>query len=299
MKRIIFCAAALALITACGNRQQELVIGDPVYTGEQSIIEVNEPSTPNCPPYVVVNNPEVDLSAFPVDEEGYHVLFNGNEKMQGWRGYGKEGIPPRWIVEDGCIKFCGTGLGEGQTAEGGDLIFAHQFQNFILELEWKVAKGGNSGIFYLAKEIAVKAEDGSLRYEPIYLSSPEYQVLDNANHPDAFLGVDGNRQSASLYDMIPAKPQNQKPFDEWNKAKIMVYKGAVVHGQNDANVLEYHLWTPKWTDMLQNSKFSAEAWPIGFELLNNCGGAEHKGYIGIQDHGDDVWYRNIRIKIME
>ena len=167
MKRIIFCAAALALITACGNRQQELVIGDPVYTGEQSIIEVNEPSTPNCPPYVVVNNPEVDLSAFPVDEEGYHVLFNGNEKMQGWRGYGKEGIPPRWIVEDGCIKFCGTGLGEGQTAEGGDLIFAHQFQNFILELEWKVAKGGNSGIFYLAKEIAVKAEDGSLRYEPI------------------------------------------------------------------------------------------------------------------------------------
>ncbi|MBE6242896.1 MAG: DUF1080 domain-containing protein [Bacteroidales bacterium] len=299
MKRIIFCAAALALITACGNRQQELVIGDPVYTGEQSIIEVNEPSTPNCPPYVVVSNPEVDLSAFPVDEEGYHVLFNGNEKMQGWRGYGKEGIPPRWIVEDGCIKFCGTGLGEGQTAEGGDLIFAHQFQNFILELEWKVAKGGNSGIFYLAKEIAVKAEDGSLRYEPIYLSSPEYQVLDNANHPDAFLGVDGNRQSASLYDMIPAKPQNQKPFDEWNKAKIMVYKGTVVHGQNDANVLEYHLWTPKWTDMLQNSKFSAEAWPIGFELLNNCGGAEHKGYIGIQDHGDDVWYRNIRIKIME
>ena len=299
MKRIIFCATAIALMTACGNRQQELVIGEPEYIGEQTIVEVNEPATPNCQPYVVVNNPEVDLSAFPVDEEGYHVLFNGNEKMQGWRGYGKEGIPPRWIVEDGCIKFCGTGLGEGQTAEGGDLIFAHQFQNFILELEWKVAKGGNSGIFYLAKEIAVKAEDGSLRYEPIYLSSPEYQVLDNANHPDAFLGVDGNRQSASLYDMIPAKPQNQKPFDEWNKAKIMVYKGTVVHGQNDANVLEYHLWTPKWTDMLQNSKFSAEAWPIGFELLNNCGGAEHKGYIGIQDHGDDVWYRNIRIKIME
>lgn len=286
-------------IASCGNRQQELVIGDPVYTGEQTVIEVNEPATPYCPPYVVVNNPEVDLSAFPLDEEGYHILFNGNEKMQGWRGYGKEGIPSRWIVEDGCIKFCGTGLGEGQTAEGGDLIFAHQFQNFILELEWKVSKGGNSGIFYLAKEIAVKQEDGSLRYEPIYLSSPEYQVLDNANHPDAFLGVDGNRQSASLYDMIPAKPQNQKPFGEWNKARIMVYKGTVVHGQNDANVLEYHLWTPKWTEMLQNSKFSAEAWPIGFELLNDCGGAEHKGYIGIQDHGDDVWYRNIRIRIME
>ena len=299
MKRTIIYASALMLMTACGGNQQELVIGDPVYVGEKTVVEVNEPATPNCPAYVVVNNPEVDLAAFPVDAEGFHVLFNGNEKMQGWRGYGKDGIPSRWIVEDGTIKFCGTGLGEGQVAEGGDLIFEHQFQNFILELEWKVSKGGNSGIFYLAKEIATKAEDVSLRYVPIYLSSPEYQVLDNANHPDAMLGVDGNRQSASLYDMIPAKPQNQKPFGEWNKARIMVYKGTVVHAQNDANVLEYHLWTPKWTEMLQNSKFSAEAWPIGFELLNNCGGAEHKGYIGIQDHGDDVWYRNIRIKVME
>ena len=69
--------------------------------------------------------------------------------------------------------------------------------------------------------------------------------------------------------------------------------------QNGEEVLEYHLWTPKWTEMLQNSKFSAEAWPIGFELLNNCGGAERRGYIGVQDHGDDVWYRNIRIKVME
>ena len=65
--------------------------------------------------------------------------------------------------------------------------------------------------------------------EPIYISAPEYQVLDNANHPDAKLGKDGNRQSASLYDMIPAVPQNSKPFGEWNKAKIMVYKGTVVH----------------------------------------------------------------------
>ena len=93
MKKIIFCAAALMLMAACGNKKQELVIGDPVYVGEQTIVEVNEPATPNCPAYVVVNNPEVDLSAFPIDEEGYHILFNGNEKMQGWRGYGKEGIP--------------------------------------------------------------------------------------------------------------------------------------------------------------------------------------------------------------
>ena len=281
MKKTIYPIISAILMTACANNSQNLVIGDAVYEGVQTLLEVDAPATPNCPPYVVVNNPEVDLSAFPLDKDGYNVLFNGNEKMQG------------------CIKFCGTGLGEGQVAEGGDLIFAHQFRNFILELEWKASKGGNSGIFYLAKEIASKEEDGSLKYQPIYLSAPEYQVLDNANHPDAMLGKDGNRQSASLYDMIPAKPQNQKPYGEWNKARIMVYKGTVIHGQNDENVVEYHLWTQQWTDMLQNSKFSAERWPIGFELLNNCGGAEHKGYIGLQDHGDDVWYRNIRIKVLD
>ena len=103
-------------------------------------------------------------------------------------------------------------------------------------MEWKVSKGGNSGIFYLAQEVTTQ-KDGKTKYEPIYISCPEYQVLDNVNHPDAKLGVDGNRQSASLYDMIPAVPQNQKPFGEWNKAKIMVYKGTVVHGQNDQNVV--------------------------------------------------------------
>ena len=121
---------------------------------------------------------------------------------------------------------------------------------------------------------------------PSYISAPEYQILDNANHPDAKLGKDGNRQSASLYDMIPANPQNSKVFGEWNKAKIMCYKGTVVHYQNDEAVVEYHLWTPQWTEMLQKSKFSQEKWPLAFELLNNCGGENREGFFGLQDHGD-------------
>ena len=208
-------------------------------------------------------------------------------------------MPARWVVEDGCIKFNGSGGGEAQAADGGDLIFSHKFKNFELEFEWKVAKGSNSGILYLAQEVMSKDKDGKEVLEPIYISAPEYQVLDNANHPDAKLGKDNNRQSASLYDMIPAKPQNSKPFGEWNKGKIMVYKGTVVHGQNDQNVVEYHLWTKQWTDMLQASKFSETAWPLAFELLNNCGGDNHEGYIGLQDHGDDVWYRNIRVKVLD
>ena len=295
MKKSFVFGAALAALVACGGpKAQDLVIGEVTYVGEATEVAMT-PTTPNCPDYVVVNNPQVDLAAFPVDAEGFHVIFNGNEKMQGWRGYGKDHIPARWSVEEGCIKFAGSGGGEAQTGEGGDLIFAHKFKNFVLEMEWKVSKGGNSGIFYLAQE--VKNAEG--KWQPIYISAPECQVLDNVNHPDAMLGKDGNRQSSSLYDMIPAKPQNSNPAEEWNKVRIMVYKGTVVHTQNGENVVEYHLWTPQWTEMLQASKFSAEKWPIGFELLNNCGGENHEGYIGIQDHGDDVWYRNIRVKVLE
>ncbi len=283
-----------AVVASCGSKTKapaEIVF-------EQGETVETKVANEGAPEYIRVDKPQVDLASVPVDKDGYYVLFDG-VSLNGWRGYGKDNVPSRWTVEDGAIKFSGTGTGEGQTGEGGDLIFARKFKNFILELEWKVSKGGNSGIFYLAQEVKTVREDGSEKYEPIYISSPEYQVLDNANHPDALLGVDGNRQSASLYDMIPAKPQNQNPYGEWNKARIMVYKGTVVHGQNDANVVEYHLWTDQWTQMLQASKFSQEKWPLAFELLNNCGGDEHEGYFGLQDHGDDVWYRNIRIKVME
>lgn len=277
------CAAMMFSLSSCKNGSKKAAEG----TAEA-----------NAPEYTVVEKEQVDLAQFPQDADGYYVIFDGTS-TNGWRGYGKDALPSRWSIEDGCLKFSGTGTGEGQTGEGGDVIFAHKFRNFELELEWKVSKGGNSGIFYLAQEVTTKNEDGTERYEPIYISSPEYQVLDNANHPDAKLGVDGNRQSASLYDMIPAKPQNQNPFGEWNKARIMVYKGTVVHGQNDANVVEYHLWTQQWTDMLQASKFSQEKWPLAFELLNNCGGENHEGYIGFQDHGDDVWFRNVRVKVLD
>lgn len=297
MKKTLYTLSVIAMaaaVASCGSKTKapaEIVF-------EQGETVETKVANEGAPEYIRVDKPQVDLASVPVDKDGYYVLFDGTS-LNGWRGYGKDNVPSRWTVEDGCIKFTGSGSGEGQTGEGGDLIFARKFKNFILELEWKVSKGGNSGIFYLAQEVKTVREDGSEKYEPIYISSPEYQVLDNANHPDAFLGVDGNRQSASLYDMIPAKPQNSNAFGEWNKAKIMVYKGTVVHGQNDANVVEYHLWTDQWTQMLQASKFSQEKWPLAFELLNNCGGENHEGYFGLQDHGDDVWYRNIRIKVME
>lgn len=285
------CFAIAGTLIACGGEKK--TADNAAQSTEPKIEEKMAPA------YTVVENPVVDLSEFPKDKDGYITLFDG-KSFKGWRGYGKDKVPSKWTIDNGAIKFNGSGAGEAQDGDGGDIIFASKFKNFELELEWKVSKGGNSGIFYLAQEISTKdTATGEVRMEPIYISSPEYQVLDNENHPDAKLGKDNNRQSASLYDMIPAKPQNGKPFGQWNKAKIMVYKGTVVHGQNGENVVEYHLWTPQWTEMLQKSKFSQEAWPLAFELLNNCGGDKKEGYIGFQDHGDDVWFKNIRIKILD
>lgn len=251
--------------------------------------EVTETTAAENPEYTLMNLPTVNLADFPKDADGWVTLFDG-KTFTGWRGYDREDVPAAWIIEDGAIKIKGSGGGEAGAADGGDLLFAHKFKNFEFEFEWKVAKGSNSGVFYMIQEV-----EG----EPSFISAPEYQVLDNENHPDAKLGKDGNRMSASLYDMIPAKPQNAKPFGEWNKGKIMSYKGTIVHYQNDEPVVEYHLWTKQWTDMLQVSKFSQEEWPLAFELLNNAGGENKEGFVGFQDHGDDVWFRNIKVKILD
>ncbi len=212
-------------------------------------------------------------------EKGFVMLFDG-ESTEGWRGYGKDHFPAAWVVEEGALKCIGSGRGEAGSADGGDIIYDKVFSNFHLKLEWKISKGGNSGIFYLGQETP--------DYAFIWKTAPEMQVLDNEEHPDAILGKDGNRQAGSLYDLIPAVPQNAKPAGEWNTAEVLCYKGTVVHFQNGEKVLEYHLWTPEWNEMVADSKFPG--------LNENWANVASEGYIGIQDHGDDVWFRNIRIQ---
>jgi hypothetical protein len=212
----------------------------------------------------------------------WQVLFDGIS-FDGWRGYGRADVPGVWTIEDGAMKINGSGKGEAGGIDGGDIIFDQLFKNFELEFEWKVSKGGNSGVFYLAQEV-----EG----DPIWKSSPEYQILDNENHLDARLGKDGNRKSASLYDLIPAVPQNSNSYGEWNTGGIIVYKGTVIHMQNGEKVLEYHLWTDDWQKMIENSKFKE------WKNFIQAGGDNQEGYIGFQDHGDDVWFRNIKIKVL-
>jgi len=207
---------------------------------------------------------------------GYVLLFDG-KSTENWRGYNQESFPELgWIIEDDALKVQGSGKGEA--GGGGDIISIKKYKNFELSLDWKVSAGGNSGIFYLAQE---KPE------QPIWKSSPEMQILDNDGHPDAILGIDGNRTAGSLYDLIPVSKKTVNPAGEWNSVKILVFKGTVIHWVNGEQVLEYHLWTDDWNQMVLNSKFKDYE-----DFLNTA----EEGYIGLQDHGDDVWFRNIKIK---
>jgi len=210
--------------------------------------------------------------------DGWVLLFDG-KTFNGWRGYNKTAFPDSgWVIDDNAMHCIESGMGEAGGL-GGDIIYDKKFKNFKLKMDWKISEGGNSGIFYLAQEVPGWQ---------IWKTAPEMQVLDNLNHPDAEMGKNGNRKAGSLYDLIPAVPQNAKPVGEWNSIEIMVWDGTVVHKMNGETVLEYHLWTPDWEKLIVGSKFP--------ELNPDWAKVAKEGYIGLQDHGDAVWYRNIKIK---
>ncbi|GHT31209.1 glycosyl hydrolase [Bacteroidia bacterium] len=281
MKKVVLLLSAVAMIgfTSCGGKK----------TTEQA--PAAEAATDAPVEYKLIEGlPAADFASLTPDADGYVTIFDG-KTLNGWRGYSQAAAPGAWEVVDGTIHIKGSGNGEAGATDGGDLLYAHKFKNYELEFEWKVGKGSNSGVLYFIQEV-----EG----QPSYISAPEYQVLDNANHPDAKLGENGNRQSSSLYDMIPAVPQNSKPFGEWNTGKILSYKGTIIHYQNGEKTVEYHLWTPQWKELLDKSKFKKGGdFPVAYELLLNCGGENHEGFIGFQDHGDDVWYRNIKVKVTD
>jgi len=210
-------------------------------------------------------------------EDGWMLLFDG-KTTDGWRGYKKQTFPKGWVIEDGALKCNASGRGEAGAVDGGDIIYDKKFSDFYLKLEWKISEGGNSGIFYLGQE----------KLETIWRTAPEMQVLDNERHPDAKKGKNGNRQAGSLYDLIPARPQNAKPVGKWNSVEIIVYDGIVIHKQNGKAVVEYYLGTQEWEELVAKSKFPA--------YNKDWANLAEEGYFGLQDHGDDVWFKNIKIK---
>lgn len=267
-KRILitmFCVTLIPFFNSCKGTKKK-VEGEEIKLGK--VVEENGSTAEE----VAINT----LTQAEKDD-GWVLLFDG-KTSKGWRGYNEDHFPNGWQIVDGAIMFLGSEGKKNESLEGGDIIYNKKFKNFTLRLDWKISEGGNSGIFYLGQE----------DLENISRTAPEMQVLDNEKHPDAKKGKDGNRQAGSLYDLIPAKPQNAKPVGEWNQVEITVDNGTVVHIQNGEIVVEYKLGTPEWNELVAGSKFPG--------LNENWANVANEGYIGVQDHGDDVWFRNIKIK---
>jgi len=208
-------------------------------------------------------------------KDGWVLMFNGKD-FTGWRQCNGTAMPKNWAIEDNSMKvFTGEGKEPGQGANG-DILYEKKYKNFELSIDWKASKMANSGIFFNVREVPGK---------PIYYASPEIQVLDNVDATDNKIP---SHLAGSLYDMIAADPKTVKPAGEWNTIVIRVQSGKVTHTQNGVKVVEYELWTPSWDALVQNSKF--KTFP-GFTE-----GISKDGFIGLQDHGYTVWFRNIKIR---
>ena len=217
-----------------------------------------------------------EVNTEPVTEAEWTTLFDGSSLNQ-WRGYGSETMHPEWtITDDGAMAF--TPGEEG----GKNIISKGTYTNFMLSLEWKISEGGNSGIFWGVYE--------DEKYAEAYQTGPEIQVLDDAKHPDAFV-AEGKHKAGALYDMIKAPDGLINPAGEWNKVELEVnYNTNVAKVKlNDQDAFSFPVHGDEWDAMVADSKF--KGWE-GF-------GVYRTGHIGLQDHSDKVWYRNIKIKSLD
>ncbi|MBT4399117.1 MAG: DUF1080 domain-containing protein, partial [Bacteroidetes bacterium] len=211
---------------------------------------------------------------------GWRLLWDGHSS-DGWRGANKESFPSvGWPMENDILSVSASGGGE--SAHGGDIVTIQEFSSFELTLDFKLSKGANSGIKYFVTEGQNKGSGSAIGLE--------YQLLDDLVHPDAKNGIGGNRTIASLYDLIPAlETKKVKKPGQWNKARILVTGSHVEHWLNDMKVVEYERGTQIYKALVQKSKYARY----------KDFGEHKKGHILIQDHGDQVSFRNIKIKELD
>lgn len=220
------------------------------------------------------------------EAQGWILLFDG-KTFEGWRGLGRDWIPKgHWIIEEGAIKKVPAAdvplQADGQPLEGGDLMTVRKFRDFELYLEWKISPGGNSGVKYNV------SEEMSTAYPPAHAALGfEYQILDDAQHPDARVGP--HRTAAALYDIVEPHNKVFNPVGTYNSARIIFHGRHGEHWLNGVKVLEYDLGTPEMERRIAASKFRDIP---GFS-------EKREGHIVLQDHTDAVWFRNIKIRILE
>lgn len=201
--------------------------------------------------------------------EGWTLLFDGQTK-NGWHSYLNKTNIESWKVQDGALT-----LDPAAQGGGGDIITDEEFENYHLKLDWKISKDGNSGVIFNVKEAPEFQND--------FFTGPEMQVLDNEGHPDAKIN---KHRAGDLYDLIAATPETVKPVGEWNTAEIIKNGDSLQFKLNGPTVVQTKLWDDNWKQMVANSKF--KEWPAF--------GTFKSGRIALQDHGNQVWFRNIKIR---
>ncbi|MFC6997184.1 3-keto-disaccharide hydrolase [Rufibacter roseus] len=202
-------------------------------------------------------------------------LFDG-KTTNGWHSYGKETAGKAWKAEDGMLRLDASAKKDWQTNEGGDIVTEESYEDFHLKLDWKIAQNGNSGII-------IYVQDEPAKYQYVWQTGPEIQVLDNDGHPDAKIH---KHRAGDLYDLVASSPETVKPAGQWNRVEIISQNGKLEVVQNGQKVLTTTMWDDNWRNMIAGSKFSQMP---GF-------GTFKSGKIALQDHGDDVWFKNIMIK---
>lgn len=196
-------------------------------------------------------------------EQGWTLLFDG-ETTAGWRNYMAEGVSAGWSVVDGALTM---------TGRGGDLITEDRFGSFELRLQWRISEGGNSGIMYHVVEGPPAP----------YMSGPEMQVLDNSGHTN---GVDVLTSAGACYGLYAPSVDATRPVGEWNEVRLVVDRGHVEHWLNGVLLCEYQIGSDEWRKLVEESKFGD--WPTF--------GVAREGHICLQDHGDVVSYRDIKLR---
>ncbi len=210
-------------------------------------------------------------------DAGFVLLFNGQD-LSGWHSYGKDAPGQAWKVDDGAIHLDAAAKQNYQTNGGGDLITDASYDNYDLKLEWKISPNGNSGIIFNVVEDTAK-------YNESWYTGLEMQVLDNDGHSD---GKIPKHRAGNLYDLIAVSKENVKPVGEWNNVEIVNNRGKLDLYMNGEHVVDTRTDDEAWRNLVAGSKFKDMP-----DFAKAPG-----GHLGLQDHGNDVWFRNIQIRVL-
>jgi hypothetical protein len=208
-------------------------------------------------------------------KKGWISLFDG-KTTKGWHSYGKTTVGQAWKVADGVLYLDASNKADWQSKGGGDLVSEGEFENFHLKYEWKISKNGNSGLIFWI-------QDDPAKYKYVWYTGPEMQILDNDGHAD---GKINKHRAGNLYDLIAGKEGVVKPVGEWNQAEIISNKGKLDLILNGVTVVSTTYGDDNWNQLIAGSKFKSMP-----DFAKSA-----KGHIALQDHGNDVWFRNIMIK---